>query len=185
MPVPDYLTYFFRNGQVPFQTICDLDESEAQAILRRDTLWRGDGTYLSHRKRHERLLRKKFVAKGGKPVRQHPIYMILGDCPQGPHDLHREYDYKIILPVALFSPDDISFTYPDSLYEVPLDDLGRLYLDRNVSPVVYRLEEIRHVIEMYQVYKYNHHYVEAQVWNDEPTRPYADPAQWSACKGHR
>jgi hypothetical protein len=181
MPVPDYLTYFFRDGQAPFQTICDLDEPEAQAILNNDILWRGDGTYLAHRKRHERLLWEKFIAKGGRPVRQHPIYMVLGDSPSGPHDLHLEYDYKILLPLASFSPYDLSFTYPDSLYEVPLDDLRRLYLDRSTDPTVYRLEEIEQVIEIHQVYAIHQHYIEAQVWNDEPTRPYSDPSHWLRC----
>jgi hypothetical protein len=35
-----------------------------------------------------------------------------------------------------FSRDDVCFTYPDSLYEVPLDDLGRLYLERDAGPTV-------------------------------------------------
>jgi hypothetical protein len=182
MLVPDYLTYFFRQGQAPFQTICDLDEHEAQAILDNDILWRGDGTYLAHRKQHERLLREKFIAKGGRPARQHPIYMILGDSPAGPHDLHLEYAYKIILPISIFSPDDLSFTYPDSLYQVPLDDLDRLYLDRDPNPTVYRLEEIERVIATYRVFAINQHYIEAQVWNDGPTRPFADPSHWLRCR---
>jgi hypothetical protein len=179
-----YLIYFFRAGQVPFQVICDFDEHVAQQILQQDTLWRGDGTYLAHRKRHERILRTKFIEKGGKPGRQHPIYMILGDSPTGPHDLHLEYDYKIVIPISVFSPEDVSFTYPDSLYEVPLDDLGKIYLERNETPTVYRLEELARIIETYRVYEYNHHYVEAQVWNDAPLKGFADPINWKEASKH-
>ena len=81
MQIPDYLTYFFRERQTPFEVLSDLEEPVAQNILTQDTHWRGDGTYLAYRKQHERLLREKFIAKGGRSKRQYPIYMILGDSP--------------------------------------------------------------------------------------------------------
>jgi hypothetical protein len=104
--------------------------------------------------------------------------MILGDSPAGPHDLQLEYDYKIVIPLYRFSSDEISFTYPDSLYQVPLDDLGRLYLERCPDPAVYRLEEIESVIQCYQVYEHNNHYVEVQVWVDRPLVHYRDRRFW-------
>lgn len=182
MQVPDYLTYFFREGQAPFEVLSDLDEPVAERILMQDTHWRADGTYLAHRKRHERLLGEKFIAKGGRPKRQYPIYMILGDSPVGSHSLNQEYDYRIQIPLEAFSADDLSFTYPDSLYEVPLDDLGRLYLERNQSLTVYRLEELQWVITTYRVYEFCNHYVEAQVWNGEPLQPYVNSRRWHRCR---
>ncbi len=98
--------------------------------------------------------------------------MILGDTPSGPHSLDEEYDHKLVLPLSLFSAEDVSFTYPDSLYKVPLDDLGRLNCDRDPAPCVYRLEELEEVIQKYRVYEYDNHYVEAQIWNDEPLEKY-------------
>ena len=53
MSRPDHLSYFLRAEQTPFQVLPDLDDQAAEEILRSDTLWRGDGTYLAHRKRHE------------------------------------------------------------------------------------------------------------------------------------
>lgn len=182
MQVPDHLTYFFREGQIPFQVLSDLDELVAENILKQDTHWRGDGTYLAHRKRHETILREKSIAKGCRPKLQYPIYMILGDSPVGPHSLNQEYDFRIRIPIGAFSADDVSFTYPDSLYEVPLDDLARLYLERNQSPTVYRLEELQWVITTYRVYEINNHYVEAQVWDSEPLHPYADSSYWHRCR---
>lgn len=182
MRVPDYLSYFFREGQTPFEVLSELDELAAEEILQQDTLWRGDGTYLAHRKRHESIMREKFIARGGRPKRQYPIYMILGDSPVGPHSLNQEYDYRLRIPIKVFSAHDVSFTYPDSLYEVPLDDPGRLYLERNMSPIVYRLEELQWVITTYRVYEFNNHYVEAQVWNDEPLQPYVDSRHWRRCR---
>lgn len=108
--------------------------------------------------------------------------MILGDSPAGPHDLNQEYDYSMRIPIKAFSTDDVSFTYPDSLYKVPLDDLGRLYLERNQNPTVHRLEELEWVIATHQVYEFNNHYVEAQVWNKEPLHPYTDKSHWHPCR---
>ncbi len=179
--VPDYLTYYFRDGQRPFEVITDLDPEAAQAILRNDVLWRGDGTYLDHRKSHERLLRDLFIEKGGHPSRHYPIYAILGESPVGPHDLESEYSLKICIPLRDLSRDDVSFTYPDSLYEVALEDLHRLYLPRSVRPTVYAVEELARVVSVYRVYEINNHYIEAQVWNDRPLKPYADKACWRRC----
>ncbi len=166
--VPNYLTHFYRTGQKPFQNICDLGIEAAERILLNDIDWRGDGTYLSARIRHEELLWLKFTEVGGIPKRKHPIYMILGDSPTGPHDLHNEYDHKIILPLSIFKPEDVGFTYPDSMYKLPLNELDKLYLERNEEPHVYRMEELAGLIKIYEVYKYNNHYIEAQVWNDKP-----------------
>jgi hypothetical protein len=65
---------------------------------------------------------------------------------------------------------------------VPKDDLGRLHLERCQSPTVYRLEELAGVIEMYRVYEFNNHYVEAQVWNDGPLEEYTDSHHWQRCR---
>lgn len=181
MNVPDYLTYYFRDNQKPFEVLTDLDDNVAKALLRNDTLWRGDGTYLTHRKNHEKVIRDLFIQKGGRPKRDYPIYAILGESPIGPHDLENEYIYKINIPLHEFTRNDISFTYPDSLYEVPLDDLGRLYLQRNDVPIVYTIDELSNVIEKYHVYEYNNHYMEAQIWNDEPVEQFADKSYWKKC----
>ena len=170
--IPDYLTLFYRRGDKPFRSICDLEEAVAAEILRHDILWRGDGTYLTHRKRHEQYIREQFIGRGGRPTRKFPIYMILGDSPEGPHSLDREYEQSLKLPLKFFHWTSVTFTYPDSLYIVPLDDLGRIHLDRNDKPRVLLMKELEQVIQTYRVYEYNNHYIEAQVWDDEPVRRY-------------
>jgi hypothetical protein len=180
--IPDYLTYYFRDGQKPFEVLTDLEPSRAEKILENDTQWRGDGTYLGYRKNHERLLRELFIEKGGHPSREHPIYAILGESPTGPHDLENEYARKIRIPLSVINRDDICFTYPDSLYEVPLDDLGRLYLERSSRPTVFTMERLDRVIATYRVYEINNHYLEAQIWNDRLLEPYADARHWLRCR---
>ena len=178
--IPDHLSYFYREHQALFEVLSDLNEEEAEAILKDDVLWRGDGTYLRYRTAHEGYLRDRFVEKGGAPKRQYPIYMILGDSPTGPHSLDGEYDRKLVIPLSLFGPEDISYTYPDSLYKVPLEDPGRLYLDRDPAPDIYRVEEIGDVIEKYRIFEFNNHYIEAQVWVDEPLNAFRETAAKSA-----
>ncbi len=151
-----------------FDVLCDLPEKEAENILKGDELWRADGTYLRARKAHEKKIREAFIAAGGKPEREFPIYMILGDSNSGAHNISAEYPLHIKIPLSIFKPEEISFTYPDSLYEVPLDNLGRIQLERSKNPTVYRIEELEEMIQRYQVYKYNNHYVEAQVWTIKP-----------------
>ena len=83
-------------------------------------------------------------------------------------DLEHEYAYKIRIPLTAFSRDDVCFTYPDSLYEVLLDDLCRLCLKRNIRPTIYTLDELARVISTHGVYEIRNHYGEAQIWNDRP-----------------
>lgn len=104
--------------------------------------------------------------------------MILGDSPTGPHDLRLEYPRCVTLPLSFFPRESTSFTYPDSLYKVPLEDLGQLYLERDPAPPVYTVEELPWLIETYRVYEFNQHYVEAQVWDDAPIQAWLRSNQY-------
>jgi hypothetical protein len=180
--IPQFLSYYFRKNQEPFQVLSELDENKAEAILKNDVQWRGDGTYLKHRIQHEEIIKNKFIEKGGRPKRKYPIYAILGESPIGPFDMENEYEQKIIIPVDQFNPEDISFTYPDSLYEVPINDIARLYLDRNIEPIVYKIGEMEEIIKQYRVYEIRNHYVEAQIWNDQNIQKYKDTKYWIQCE---
>ena len=179
--IPNYLSYYFRKNQQPFDVITNYKQDEAEKILKNDKFWRSDGTYFLHRKKHEKIIRHKFIQKGFSPKREWPIYAILGESPVGPHDLENEYFYKIKIPLEVFSENDISFTYPDSLYEVPRLDLGKLYLERSTYPVVYSFHDLKNVIEEYKVYEYNNHYIEAQIWNEDNIKHLRDKKYWIKC----
>jgi hypothetical protein len=152
--IPDYFTYFFREGQERFQSIYELDDEEIERIVNGET-WREDGTYIAFRKQLEQRMRTQFLEKGGVPQRHHPIYMILGDSPQSPHDLHKNYAHKLVIPRTIFSDTDVSFTYPDSVFHLPVDDVGRVYLEQNPTPTVYLNDDLDHVIDIYRVDEYN------------------------------
>ena len=182
MKNPDYLTYYFREGQTLFDVLSDKNPKQGEEILKNDVLWRGDGTYLSYRKAHELKLRQKFIQKGRNPNRKWPIYAILGNSPSSIHSLENEYQYKLIMKLKDFGLDDVSFTYPDSIYVVPLDDLGKLNLDRNDNPIVYTINDLSSIIEIYKVYEHDNHYIEAQIWNDKPLEEYMNNKEiWQNC----
>lgn len=172
MNIPNYLTYFYRDDQNIFDVITNYNDTQAESILSNDTQWRGDGTYLKHRKKHEQLMRNKFIKRGGVPKREFPIYMILGDSPKSAHDLHNHYSNYLTISLKFFSKEMISFTYPDSLYKVPLNDLGKLNLERETDPHIYLIDELEYIINTYQVYLHNNHYIEAQIWDDKPLLKY-------------
>jgi hypothetical protein len=181
MPAPDYLTYFFRRDQRLLRSICEHEQNTARLMLKQDMLWRAQIGYLDERIERERRMRAAFIDKGGFPVRKHPIYMILGDPPIGVNDLRMDYDFSVTIPLEVFDPEEISFSYPDSQFEVPPEDLGCIRLRRTNAPKIYRLDEIEAVIESYRVYEFNNHYVEAQVWNEAPARPFVGVERWMSC----
>lgn len=75
MNIPEYFTYFFREGQTRFQSIYEQDEHVVERLVNGET-WREDHTYFAFRKRLEEQMREQFLAKGGLPQRRHPIYSI-------------------------------------------------------------------------------------------------------------
>lgn len=98
--------------------------------------------------------------------------MVLGDSPAGIHDMRLEYEYSIKSPIGIFPVESVSHTYPDSMYRMPTDELDRLYLERDPAPAVYLLPEVPDIVERYEVYRHNNHYVEAQVWDKEPLKAF-------------
>jgi len=45
-------------------------------------------------------------------------------------------------------------------------------LERNDSPKIYRMEELKDVIRTFEVYEHNNHYIEAQIWDDKPIKDF-------------
>ena len=60
----------------------------------------------------------------------------------------------------------VSFTYPDSMYELPISSYGVVGDGRRTNtPKVYLYEDLPAVIQKYRVYENYRFYIEAQVWN--------------------
>ncbi len=60
----------------------------------------------------------------------------------------------------------VSFTYPDSMYELEHDEFGRIICGKRTNtPEVYTFDEIPELVQRYNIYGEYSHYVEAQVWD--------------------
>lgn len=127
---------------------------------------RRDSGYLQRRRELEALARRLFIAKGGRPRRSTPRYMVVGACPW----LESWYTDPdcIRIPLSGFDPDTVSFTYGDLFPTFS----PRVSDDREYRRKVYTLPEMLVLIDRYgypQIWNPNgehgpERYIEAQVW---------------------
>jgi hypothetical protein len=80
---PDYITHYSRGE--PFLSLSSVTQDNLQSVLKQlneSNAWGlnrfSDPDYLKQRKQIEQKLRQQFIAKGGKPELDHPIYFFLG-----------------------------------------------------------------------------------------------------------
>ena len=185
----DYLIHIYKRGSEPFRSLSSLPDAQALQIMKdlyiegsvfwerfKDPAW-----YLQARRETEHWLHDQFVAKGGEPRNEHPIYMVLGT----PRWFENRGDAatlstteQIRVPLALFGERDISFTYPDSMVTSLVTYLkDPAYYLPEYHGKVFTLSEIRAILEAkgppdegWGLALPGHlaNYVEAQVWNREP-----------------
>jgi hypothetical protein len=172
LTLPDFLAHYYESVRGPFRSLSDLSPEAAEAILT-DIRTRGQifasqrkSDYLTIRRELEALIRKKFIEKGGKPLRAYPYTMTLGACPW----LITWYQdgRELRIPLANFQPDGISFTYGDTFPAMRFQD-GKPYRGQ-----VYTLAELPALIEQYGLPQdWNpdgmggpERYIEAQIWDN-------------------
>lgn len=179
MPITRHKLFHYYERRIgPFVNLSDLPIEEAQKVQEDIRKIGGifaskrDDDYLVVRRELEGKVRRLFTEKGGKPVRERPQYMTLGSCPW----LKEWYvdGCELEIPIDIFSPQIISFTYGDTFPAMRYND-GKPY-----RGVVYTLDEIDKVIRLYglpQVWNSDgklgpERYIEAQIWDDGPLRGY-------------
>jgi len=179
--IPDYLSHYYEATDGPFRNLSDLPWAEAEVILQQIRQGRNNrfasqrkADYLSVRRNLEDCVRQRFIAKGGRPRRERPHYLIVGSCPW----LISWYPQgrELRIPLAAFSAEIISFTYGDTFPAMRYQD-GKPYRGQ-----VYMLVELPGLIEQYGLPQdWNaegkhgpDRYIEAQVWADEPLEPYME-----------
>lgn len=182
--IPDFLTHYFRER--PFQTLTELPPEEMDQVLRRLADSRNlprrlqSEFYFEQRRQIERIMFDQFVAKGGEPQRCHPHYAILGES-----EIWAEIEPRSLrIPLAAVPSRWISFTYTDSWSTyVDVDLRGNSIPRKPQYGTIYRLEELVTVFETFgwpgdrwkTERDWEHDiYVEAQIWSDEPLRPYLE-----------
>jgi len=119
---------------------------------------------------------------GGKPTNTVPVYTTLGESPEGEFgmrwDIQKNAE-EIRIPVKEIDMKAVTFTYPDSMYEMIVDvDGKKTGGGRTNTPKVYLYSELPEVIQKFRVYENYRYYVEAQVWNRDMLHKY-----WLKMKG--
>ncbi len=175
MTIPDHLTRYCAEGEYPFVSLNDLPIEEAERVKKMHCAkndiggFYAEDDYLVHRKEIEKWIRDRLLDLGGRPTCTVPVYMVLGESPAGEYDIRTDIQrnaVEYVIPLALLDPMTVTFTYPDSMYEMRYDHEG-LPSDgvRTNTPAVYLYGDIPEVATRFRVYDSYRFYIEAQVWD--------------------
>jgi hypothetical protein len=176
--IPDFLTHYYEQSRGAFRNLSDLPPDEAEAVLSAIRA-RGEGFasqraagYLTIRRELEAFVRARFIEKGGQPTRERPHYLILGACDW----LQSWYAHgaEVRIPLCKFDAKIVSFTYGDTFPAMRYGD-GKPWRRQ-----VYTLADLPELVARYGLPQdWNadgshgpDRYVEAQVWDDAPLRPW-------------
>jgi len=175
--LPDYLTRYYQKGEYPFLSLNDLPFAEANRVKLAHCKKNGIGDfyaqddYLIHRKEIERWIYGQLIKIGGKPENTVPVYMTLGESPEGDYDIRlglqkNAEEIKILLREIDLSA--VTFTYPDSMYKFVEDADGNVTGGRRTNtPAIYTYQDLPSVVRKYKIYENYRYNIEAQVWNRE------------------
>ena len=172
--IPNFLTRYFVEGENPFLSLNDYPFEQANKIkkehCKRNNIggFYAEDDYLIQRREIEHWIYNKLIEKGGNPTNNIPIYMTLGESPEGEFDIRVDIQMnaaEIRIPIDEIDLSAVTFTFPDSMYKFVLDDSGNIIGgERTNAPDVYLYHELDEVIKKFQT---DEHYIEAQVWNRE------------------
>jgi len=187
------LAYLYKRGAVPFRSISALSDAEAIKIMQGlymegSVIWerfKEPGDYLQLRRQVEEWLRREFIAKGGQPRTDYPIYMVWGRSKwmeTMSDEITLATTVEIQVPLSAFNEKVVSFTYPDSMVSFILNmERNPEYYLPEYHGQVFTLAEMRAILEANGLpgYKWGSelpsdmaNYIEAQIWDDEPLQIY-------------
>ena len=178
IPCPDSLYHYYEASKGPFLNLSDFPLEEAERVLgeirQKGEVFASqrDEDYVQIRRELETKVRQLFIAKGGKPVRERPHYMILGACPWL-IDWYQD-GRELRVSLAAFQAEIVSFTYGDTFPAMRYQD------GKTCRGQVYTLDELTELIRLHGLpQEWNpdgefgpDRYIEAQVWDDAPIKQY-------------
>lgn len=195
----DVLTHYFRKGTRPFQTLSALPERQALSLMEAlyvpgSILWRRFGepkSYLDCRRKVEHRLFSEFKEKGGNPKNHCPIYFVVGLpkwAVEKVDSVTMAATDKMEVPLSIFDEQEISFTFPDSMYLAMTTQRVEQLLPnsryRGEALTVHEMEDLigEHdlPVEGWRPNLPPHldHYIEAQVWNETVLQDYLKAHPW-------
>ncbi|NMH88490.1 hypothetical protein [Flavivirga algicola] len=189
MDIPEFLYHYYEIEQGPFLNITQNKLEEAKKIQNNISVGfnsKRPSNYVELRFALEKRLREGFIAKGGKPKSSSPSYFTLGKCEWMQSCYANPGVVKI--PLTNIKPEQISFTYPDSMVSFQFYDEPKLAKYRKAcNGQIYLLDEIQKLLNQYGIpskdkwssqenLKYDR-YIEAQVWDDHIINNYLEKNQ--------
>jgi len=178
MIIPKYLYHYYESENGPFRNITEFGFEKATDIQRKISTGPNSKrlpNYIDLRFALETRLKQQFILKGGQPNRDDPFYFTLGECAW----LKSWYANPgvVKIPLSDFKPEQISFTYPDSMISFQLHDEPQYAAYRKeYNGQVFLLNEMDDLITKYGLpteekwkteEKMNYdRYIEVQVWDD-------------------
>ena len=176
-----YATHYYRGDRKPFQNLSEVEDGDVDAVLA--TLAGGSRRrfgprYLALRRATEAKARDLFIRAGGRPIRTHPHYFVLGPSPwfAGLYDDPQE----VRVPLSELPPEATSFTWTDSITALGLGTgLGVPQPPEPSKRALYRLDQLSLATadtplpssgDAYEGYQQQlvDYYVEIQLWTDDP-----------------
>ena len=177
-----YITYYYLQGQRPFESITELPEelrgklAEQIASVRLPAFRKfGWNEYVEERLKTEEWLFSEFVRQGGRPQLSRPIYFILGES------IYYKERYggmasELRLTVSEIPAERISFTIPDSMASRLIAESKTLEYDAAFHGRVFTKSGLFEFAKSYgedKLYRLvantegNKIFIEAQVWDRE------------------
>jgi hypothetical protein len=181
------LTHYHHQDDPPFQNLSSLTHKEALSVIfsLRERFgavydrFKNPENYLSQRKETERWVRQEFIKKGGKPITAYPHYFTLDRATW----IETGYDGQsnsVQLPISTFQPEQVSFTYPDSMISYWLQNqIEKIFYRPEYHGQVFTLSEIYKIVdefgipdEQWRTEKERRYdlFIEAQVWTSIPSK---------------
>jgi hypothetical protein len=190
--LPDLVTHTYDPRRGPLRNLCDLPVPLAVALLAEiaaEGRRRLKPDYLARRQATEAWLLAERTRLLGPPPRRHPLYFFLGDFDDG---LDPARPAALVLPLARFAPDSLTFTLPDSMASHAIaTDPAAAAIRRAHHGRVFTLEDIARLVAAEGLPRrapgaaLADGFIEMQLWDDAAIRPLvgAGAAGWEERRG--
>lgn len=187
-----FLTHYYRQGDTPFRSLSALSDSDAIQVM--ESLYvdnpvadrfKEPAQYLHNRRQAEQWVMSEFIAQGGNPKENYPLYAVLGYSQWMEDNLSALELSSVRVPLSVFSHQDISFTYPDSMVTYWLGaDKESAHYQSQYHGKIFTLSDLDRLEDIYGAPEDKGRtalwegmgpyieYIEAQIWNPQPLYDY-------------